>query len=138
MKDFYHVLGVARNATAEDVRKAYRKLALRLHPDRNPGNKEAERKFKEASEAFSVLSDPGKRSKHDADLDAAIAKPAAAWARAGAGPSGARPIPTKPLGSGPVPVVMDPLRPGKPVPVAKTAPDLSKMPHVRLFTKRTT
>ena len=57
-RDYYEVLGVQRGCTLEDLKKAYRKLALEFHPDRNPGNKEAEDRFKEANEAYSVLSDP--------------------------------------------------------------------------------
>src|SRR6202140_2441258 len=64
-KDFYAVLGVPRTATPDDVKAAYRKLALKYHPDRNPGNKEAEEKFKEAAEAYSVLSDPNKRQVYE-------------------------------------------------------------------------
>ncbi|MCX8010998.1 MAG: DnaJ domain-containing protein, partial [Ignavibacteria bacterium] len=64
-RDYYEVLGVQRNATADEIKKAYRKLAMQYHPDRNPGNKEAEEKFKEAAEAYEVLSDPDKRSRYD-------------------------------------------------------------------------
>lgn len=64
-KDYYQVLGVARDASAEEIKKAYRQLALRHHPDRNPGSKEDEEKFKEAAEAYSVLADPEKRSVYD-------------------------------------------------------------------------
>ncbi|MCC6215563.1 MAG: molecular chaperone DnaJ [Polyangiaceae bacterium] len=64
-RDYYEVLGVEREASAEDIRRAYRQLALKYHPDRNPGNAEAEGKFKEASEAFGVLSDDAKRSAYD-------------------------------------------------------------------------
>ncbi|MBI2901178.1 MAG: molecular chaperone DnaJ [Planctomycetes bacterium] len=64
--DYYVVLGVARTATTDEIRKAYRNLALKYHPDRNPGDKEAERKFKEISQAYDVLSDPEKRKKYDA------------------------------------------------------------------------
>lgn len=64
-KDFYEILGVPRSATQDEIKAAYRKLALKYHPDRNPGNKEAEEKFKEASEAYQVLSDTQKRSRYD-------------------------------------------------------------------------
>ncbi len=64
-KDFYEILGVSRNADADTLKKAYRKLALQYHPDRNPDNKQAEEKFKEAAEAYEVLSDEQKRSVYD-------------------------------------------------------------------------
>ncbi|HPW19166.1 MAG TPA: DnaJ domain-containing protein, partial [Candidatus Aminicenantes bacterium] len=64
-KDYYQVLGVARDASAEEIKRAYRQRALRHHPDRNPGSKEDEEKFKEAAEAYSVLADPEKRSVYD-------------------------------------------------------------------------
>lgn len=64
-RDYYEVLGVGRNATADEIKKAYRKLAIQYHPDKNPGNKEAEEKFKEAAEAYSVLSDADKKAKYD-------------------------------------------------------------------------
>jgi molecular chaperone DnaJ len=64
-KDYYEILGVTRTATADEIKKAYRKLAMQFHPDRNPNNKEAEDKFKEASEAYEVLSDQDKRARFD-------------------------------------------------------------------------
>jgi curved DNA-binding protein len=64
-KDYYKVLGVDKQATSETIKKAYRKLAVKYHPDKNPGNKTAEEKFKELSEANDVLSDPEKRKKYD-------------------------------------------------------------------------
>ena len=64
-RDYYEVLGVERSATETDIKKAYRKLALRYHPDKNPGDKEAEEKFKEAAEAYDVLRDDKKRSIYD-------------------------------------------------------------------------
>ena len=64
-RDYYEVLGVDRNASANDIKKAYRKLAIQYHPDKNPGDKEAEEKFKEAAEAYSVLSDADKKARSD-------------------------------------------------------------------------
>lgn len=64
-RDYYEVLGVDRNADATAIKKAYRKLAIKYHPDKNPGNKEAEEKFKEAAEAYEVLSDPDKKARYD-------------------------------------------------------------------------
>ena len=64
-RDYYEILGVPRNATKEEIKKAYRRLALKYHPDRNPGDKEAEEKFKEAAEAYQVLSDDEKRRIYD-------------------------------------------------------------------------
>ena len=64
-KDYYKVLGVERNASEEAIRKAYRKLAMQYHPDRNPNDKQAEERFKEINEAYQVLSDSQKRSHYD-------------------------------------------------------------------------
>src|SRR5919206_1159635 len=88
-KDYYETLGVKKNASTEDIRKAFRKLARKYHPDVNPGDKAAEEKFKEISEANDVLSDPKKRKIYDQlgfysdNID-----PAAAEAYANAGASG--------------------------------------------------
>ena len=64
-RDYYEVLGIDKGADSETIKKAYRKLAVKYHPDRNPGNKEAEEKFKEATEAYEVLSDDQKRPIYD-------------------------------------------------------------------------
>ena len=64
-RDYYEVLGVQKGATKDEIKKGYRKLAIQYHPDKNPGNKEAEDKFKEATEAYEVLSDKEKRKIYD-------------------------------------------------------------------------
>src|SRR5262245_50289214 len=64
-RDYYEVLGVKRDASEDDIKKAYRSLARKYHPDRNPGDKEAERNFKEVQDAYDVLSDKKKRSQYD-------------------------------------------------------------------------
>jgi molecular chaperone DnaJ len=64
-RDYYEILNISRSASSDEIKKAYRQMALKFHPDRNPGNKEAEERFKEASEAYSVLIDPEKRSVYD-------------------------------------------------------------------------
>lgn len=64
-RDYYEVLGVSKNASEDEIKKAYKKLAIKYHPDRNPGDKEAEEKFKEAAEAYDVLRDPQKRARYD-------------------------------------------------------------------------
>src|SRR5919108_1065068 len=89
-KDYYEILGVKKSASSEDIRKAFRKLARKYHPDVNPGDKAAEEKFKAISEANDVLSDPKKRKIYDQlgfysdNID-----PAAAEAYARGGPTGA-------------------------------------------------
>jgi molecular chaperone DnaJ len=65
MKDLYEILGVSRNATQEEIKRAYRKIAMKYHPDRNPGDKDAEQKFKEAAEAYAILNDQEKRARYD-------------------------------------------------------------------------
>jgi molecular chaperone DnaJ len=72
-KDYYEILSVTKTASGEEIKKAYRKVAMQYHPDRNPGNKDAEEKFKEAAEAYEVLSDADKRAKYDRYGHAAFA-----------------------------------------------------------------
>lgn len=79
-RDYYEVLGVERQATDQQIKSAYRKLALKFHPDRNPGNKEAEEHFKEAAEAYAVLADPQKRGLYDRFGHAGVASGAAGGA----------------------------------------------------------
>lgn len=81
-RDYYEILGVGKSATAEELKKSYRKLAVQFHPDKNPGDKKAEERFKELSEAYEVLSDPQKRQMYDQFGHAAGA------ANAGGGPGG--------------------------------------------------
>src|SRR3954471_10834945 len=83
-RDYYEVLGVARDASADEIKKAYRKLARTHHPDVNPGDKTAESKFKEAQQAYDILSDAEKRSLYDRYGKAAFEGMAAAGPRAGA------------------------------------------------------
>ena len=64
-RDYYEILGVGKTASADEIKKAYRKVAMQFHPDRNPGDKGAEEKFKEAAEAYEVLSDADKKAQYD-------------------------------------------------------------------------
>eukprot|EP00897_Mesotaenium_endlicherianum_P003325 jgi/Mesen1/301/ME1156381C09477 len=72
-RDYYEILGVGKTASADEIKKAYRKVAMQFHPDRNPGDKAAEEKFKEAAEAYEVLSDADKKAKYDRFGHAAFA-----------------------------------------------------------------
>jgi molecular chaperone DnaJ len=87
-RDFYETLGVAKNASDEEIKKAYRKLAMKFHPDRNPDSKQAEDKFKEAKEAYEMLSDPQKREAYDRFGHAGVDPNMGGASGAGAGFSG--------------------------------------------------
>jgi len=84
-RDYYEVLGVSKGASADEIKKSYRKIALQFHPDRNPGDKEAEEKFKEAAEAYDVLSNPDKKAQYDRFGHAGVG-----GAGRGSGPGGMR------------------------------------------------
>src|ERR1700744_5857895 len=64
-RDYYEILGVSKSSSTDEIKKAYRKVAMQYHPDRNPGDKSAEEKFKEAAEAYEILSDQDKRAQYD-------------------------------------------------------------------------
>ncbi|OOG20658.1 molecular chaperone DnaJ [Thioalkalivibrio denitrificans] len=83
-RDYYEILGVAKNASEADLKKAFRRLAMKYHPDRNPGDKSAEDRFKEAKEAYEVLTDPQKRAAYDQFGHAGVAGAAGGGARGGA------------------------------------------------------
>src|SRR4051795_9513691 len=84
-RDYYEVLGIQKGTGDEEIKKAYRKLAVKFHPDKNPGDKTAEEKFKELSEAYEVLNDPQKRSAYDQYGHAAFDRRAGGFARGGGG-----------------------------------------------------
>ena len=84
-RDYYEVLGIQKGASEDEIKKAYRKMAMKYHPDKNPGDKEAEEKFKEANEAYAVLSDPDKKNKYDRFGHAGVDPNAGFGGGAGAG-----------------------------------------------------
>ena len=86
-RDYYEVLGLSKGASESEIKSAFRKMALKYHPDRNPGDKEAEEKFKEVNEAYGILSDPEKKAKYD-QFGFAGVDPNAGFSGAGGGFSG--------------------------------------------------
>ena len=93
-RDYYEVLGVNKDAADEDIKKAYRKLAMKHHPDRNPDDKDAEGNFKEAKEAYEVLTDPRKRAAYNQFGHAGV-DPSAGGGRGGPGPRASVALPTR-------------------------------------------
>ena len=84
-RDFYDILGINRDAADDEIKKAYRKLAMKYHPDRNPDSKEAEEKFKEVKEAYEILSDSQKRAAYDQYGHAGVDPQAGGFGGGGAG-----------------------------------------------------
>src|SRR3954463_6896517 len=85
-RDYYEVLGIARTASEQEIKSAYRRLAVKYHPDKNPGDAEAEEKFKEAAEAYQVLSDPDQRRRYDRFGHSGVSSSAgASWGAPGFG-----------------------------------------------------
>src|SRR6185369_9970708 len=84
-RDYYEILGVGKTASADEIKKAYRKVAMQFHPDRNPGDKASEEKFKEAAEAYEVLSDTDKRAKYDRFGHQGVGNGSAGGAHSGGG-----------------------------------------------------
>lgn len=80
-RDYYEVLGLQKGASEDEIKKAFRKMAMKYHPDRNPGDKDAEEKFKEVNEAYSILSDPDKKNKYDRFGHAGVDPNARIWRR---------------------------------------------------------
>ncbi len=145
MKDHYATLGVAVNSTASEIRKAYRRLALKHHPDRNAGDRGAERRFKEIAEAYDILSDSAKRAKYDAER-AGAPRPTVPLrpegtpvpdfvARARERRKAGATFETGPMQAGRTYDLRGGFRPG-PVPLRPGPVDLRSMPQVPLWVKK--